>query len=63
MHAYRVYFIGSGDHFRGFKDLRCASDSIAIAEAMDMLTGVAGEVWQMGRKVARIAANGQVTRI
>ena len=63
MNAYRVYFIDGGNTFSGFKDLSCASDMQAIAEAVKLLSGQHGEVWQLGRKVAKIAPDGSVIRI
>jgi hypothetical protein len=62
MKAYRIYFVGRGDQFTGFTELACASDVQAIAEAVALLNGSPGEVWQVGRKIARITGDGTVTR-
>lgn len=54
MAEYRAYFVGNDDHFRNVRVLDCPDDDTAIAEAKKLLNGVDIELWQLGRKVARL---------
>jgi hypothetical protein len=56
MRAYRAYLVGEDGHFRQVRVLDCENDDSAIEAARQIAVGLAVEVWERGRKIARIAA-------
>jgi hypothetical protein len=57
MSFYRMYWVGSDDHFKMAQDIECASDDEVLARAETMMgRHAAMEVWETGRFVGRVGA-------
>jgi hypothetical protein len=54
MADYRVYFISADGGFRDVRELDCADDAGALAQAWQLVGGRDVEVWQRGRFIARL---------
>ena len=54
MRSYRVVFLDHNDHIKKVGLLVCPDDGVAIAEAKKLADGHDVEVWDDGRKVARL---------
>jgi hypothetical protein len=52
MAEYRVYLVGTDDHFYDAIPLICADDAEAIEHALSLAVGHSVELWQLDRKVA-----------
>ena len=52
MAEYRVYLVGTDDHFYDAIPLICANDAEAIEQARRLALGHGVELWQLDRKVA-----------
>ena len=52
MTEYRVYLVGTDDHFYDAIPLNCANDAEAIDQARRLAVGHGVELWQLDRKVA-----------
>lgn len=55
MTDYRAYVVGPGDHIRAVRELDCADDQAAVEAARQFVNGHDVELWERGRKVARLA--------
>ena len=51
---YRAYVVGSDDKFQIAHSLECENDEAAIEAARQFVDGNDVELWQQGRKVARL---------
>jgi hypothetical protein len=55
MAQYRVYTVGSDNHFVGAPEvIECADDVAAIKKAKELKNGLDVEVWERARVVARL---------
>jgi hypothetical protein len=52
MSEYRIYVIGSDDHFIEAIQLDCSDDKAAIESAKQFVNGHDIELWQRARKIA-----------
>jgi hypothetical protein len=53
MSDYRLYVVGSDDHFLRSIHFNCADDSAAIESAKQFIDGHEMELWQRDRLIAR----------
>lgn len=56
MPHYRVYLIDKDDHIVSVKEMTAPSDADALEAAKTFVDGLDVEVWELGRKVGRLAA-------
>ena len=55
MATYRVFMLGSDDHFVGVKLIECATDDEAMRNAPVVAGGhKAVEIWEFARRVGRL---------
>ena len=54
MTDYRAYLVGPGDHIRAVRPLDCPDDQAAVEAARQLVNGHDVELWERGRKVARL---------
>jgi hypothetical protein len=52
MAEYRVYLVGTDDHFYDAIPMICANDAEAIEHARQLAVGHGVELWELDRKVA-----------
>ena len=57
MLTYRLYFLDGSDHIVNVEILKCLDDDDALALARQRLRGVAAELWQGDRMLARYEPN------
>ena len=63
MDLYRIYYVGSDNHFTRGDVIFCTSDAEALAAALRMLGNhTAIEVWQGARKVGTVQPDGDPSR-
>lgn len=53
MAEYCVYILDDGDHIKSRKDISCEDDEAAKKQAKQLVDGLAVELWQATRKIAR----------
>jgi hypothetical protein len=54
---YRVYIVGSDEHFIGVREIDAPDDKAALRKAKRYVDGQDVEVWQRERRIGRIASN------
>ena len=60
MPEYRIYFVGSDDHFHGAKTVECDDDDKAFVYALDHIGDFpAVEVWRGAKALGRVGLPGE----
>jgi hypothetical protein len=54
---YRAYIIGEHGHFIGVHEIDAPDDNAALEKAKQYQDGLDIEVWQQGRRIARLAGS------